>query len=136
MKLRGVASHLGVAVLVFVVSMLNWLAWLGWDQKRDVQPDGHETGPYHAWQVAGLALVLLGVAAVAVWGRRVVAALAGSVLGTTLAAGLDWSGDDGSGLWVIGVTILALGVLGAGGFAMGLASALVPDRLKVSSNRS
>jgi hypothetical protein len=136
MNLRGVVSHLGVAVLVFAVSMLNWLAWLGWDQKRDVQPDGHQTGPYQAWQVAGLALVLLGTAAVAVWGRRVVAALAGAVLGTALAAGLDWSRDDGSGLWVIGVALLALGMLGAGGFAMGLASALVPDRLKASANRS
>ncbi|MFC5747289.1 hypothetical protein [Actinomadura rugatobispora] len=136
MNLRGVVSHLGVTVLVFAVSMLNWLVWLGWDQKRDVQPDGIETGPYQAWQVVGLAVVLLGTGAVAVWGRRVVAALAGSVLGTALAAGLDWSRDDGSGLWVIGVTLLALGVLGAGGSTMGLASALVPDRLKASSSRS
>src|SRR5690348_6509703 len=89
-----------------------WAAWLGWDQQRDIQPDGASTGPYEPWQVIGLVLTLLAPVCWAAYrGHR-----AGAVLGTTTGLGVaafyDWSGD-GDGLFVIGVGLVVLGSLAA-----------------------
>ncbi|WP_420707388.1 hypothetical protein [Streptomyces sp. NRRL F-2799] len=46
-------------LLPAVVSAALWAAWLGWDEHRDVHPDGSTTGPYQPWQVIGLVLTLL-----------------------------------------------------------------------------
>ncbi|GGW28678.1 hypothetical protein GCM10010503_00120 [Streptomyces lucensis JCM 4490] len=94
------------------VALAVWAAWLGWDQHRDVHPDGTTTGPYEAWQVIGLVLTLLApVYWAASRGHR-----AGAVLGTsaglTVAAYLDWS-DDASGLFMVGVVLVMLGSLAA-----------------------
>ena len=53
------APYLLATLVMAVVSLAMWAAWLGWDQHRDVQPDGSTTGPYEAWQVIGLVLTLL-----------------------------------------------------------------------------
>ncbi|MFD7033943.1 hypothetical protein ACFWAR_38545 [Streptomyces sp. NPDC059917] len=89
-----------------------WAAWLGWDQHRDVHPDGTTTGPYAAWQVVGLVVTLLlpAYAIVARYGGAVY--VLGTTAGLGVAAGYDWS-DDSSGLFVIGVGLVVAGSLAA-----------------------
>jgi hypothetical protein len=84
--------------------------WLGWDQHRDVHPDGSTTGPYEAWQVIGLVLTLLAPVCWAASRRHLAAAVLGPTVGLTLAAYYDWS-DDSSGLFVIGVGLVMIGSL-------------------------
>lgn len=87
-----------------------WAGWLGWDQQRDVQADGSTTGPYEAWQVIGLGLTLLALVYWAASRAYVSAAVVGTTAGLAVAAYLDWS-DDSSGLFVIGVGLVAIGSL-------------------------
>ncbi|MFE5295932.1 hypothetical protein [Streptomyces sp. NPDC056632] len=108
------------------VSVAAWLAWLGWDQRRDVHPDGSETGPYEAWQVVGLVLTLLVAVGWAASRRHVQAASFGTAAGLTVASFVDWS-DDASGLYVIGVGMVAAGSL-AGAFAVSALIASVTGR--------
>ncbi|WOX23771.1 hypothetical protein [Streptomyces solicathayae] len=100
--------HLVATLVTAVVAAGLWAAWLGWDQQRDVHPDGSVSGPYEAWQVIGLGVTLL----VATYGTAAmgwfVAAVLGTTAGLTVAAFADWS-DDASGLFVIGVGMIAVG---------------------------
>ncbi|WP_329188304.1 hypothetical protein [Streptomyces sp. NBC_01428] len=97
-------------LLLAALSVALWAAWLGWDQHRDVHPDGSTTGPYEAWQVIGLVLTLLPPVFWAVSRHYVAGAVAGTTAGLTLAAGYDWS-DDSSGLFVVGVVLVMMGSL-------------------------
>ncbi len=95
-----------------VVAPLAWAGWLGWDQQRDVHPDGTTTGPYQPWQVIGPALTQLAPVYWATARRHPLAAVLGTSAGLTAAAYYDWS-DDAGGLFVIGVGLVALGSLAA-----------------------
>ncbi|MGW0211399.1 hypothetical protein ACWDZ8_38650 [Streptomyces sp. NPDC003233] len=106
---RAVAHLLPILVLTGV-SLAAWAAWLGWDQQRDVHPDGSTTGPYEAWQVIGLVLTLLAPVCWAASRRHLAGAVLGPTLGLTLAAFYDWS-DDSSGLFIIGVGLVMIGSL-------------------------
>ncbi|MET9106348.1 hypothetical protein [Streptomyces zhihengii] len=98
-----------VATLILALtSAALWAAWLGWDQHRDVHPDSSTTGPYEAWQVIGLVLTLLAPLYWAAARRHVTGAVLGITAGLTAAAYIDWS-DDASGLYMIGVIMVALG---------------------------
>ncbi|MEU1469394.1 hypothetical protein ABZ434_14365 [Streptomyces sp. NPDC005761] len=109
------------AILVLtVMTSAVWAAWLGWDQHRDVQPDGSETGPYEAWQVIGLVLTLLVPVYWAASRRYVAGAVLGVTAGLTAAAYYDWS-DDSSGLFMVGVGMTMVGSL----VATGVASAVI-----------
>lgn len=100
-----------MAILVLAVMTLAvWAAWLGWDQHRDVQPDGSETGPYEAWQVIGLVLSLLAPVYWAASRRYIAGAAFGVPVGLTVAAAYDWS-DDSSGLFLVGVVMIMVGSL-------------------------
>ncbi|MFF3252760.1 hypothetical protein ACFYWP_17520 [Actinacidiphila glaucinigra] len=103
-------SRLLPVVLQAVVASAAWAAWLGWDQHRDVQPDGTETGPYEAWQVVGLVLTLLPLVCWAASRGLFPAAVLGTTAGLTAAAFYDWS-DDSSGLFLVGVGMVATGSL-------------------------
>lgn len=100
-----------VAVLA-VATALNYLAWLGWDQHKDVHPDGSETGPYQEWQVVGL-IVVLGVLTAA--GARLgqaVASVATVTVVMTLAFSVDAATDaDADGLWAVGAIGVFAGTL-------------------------
>ncbi|WP_067479008.1 hypothetical protein [Actinomadura hibisca] len=100
----------GGAVAALVTTVAYW-AWLGWDRERVVQPDGHETGPYETWQVAGLVVTLL-VCGVIV--ARLGAPVA-AVVATTAALTVSWSisaaTSDDSGLWPIGAALVCVGTL-------------------------
>ncbi|MFI0164300.1 hypothetical protein [Streptomyces sp. NPDC017095] len=95
-----------------VVASLAWAAWLGWDQQRDVAPDGTVSGPYESWQVIGLVLTLLPPVYWATVRHHPVSAVLGTSAGLTAAACYDWS-DDSSGLFVIGVGLVLAGSLAA-----------------------
>ncbi|WP_327119034.1 hypothetical protein OG206_22935 [Streptomyces sp. NBC_01341] len=98
------------AFALAVIAAASWAGWLGWDQHRDVHPDGSTTGPYEAWQVIGLVLTLLVAVYWAASRGRVTAAVTGISVGLTAAAGYDWS-DDSSGLFAVGVTLILIGSL-------------------------
>src|SRR3954465_7133682 len=84
------------------VSVAAWAAWLGWDQHRDVHPDGSTPGPYEAWQGTGPAPALGLPVSRAACRRALAAAVLGTTAGLTVAAWYDWS-DDSSGLFAVGV---------------------------------
>ncbi|MGJ5828605.1 hypothetical protein [Streptomyces ossamyceticus] len=106
------AAQLLTVLVLAVASSAMWAAWLGWDQRRDVHPDGSTTGPYEAWQVIGLVLTLLAAVYWAASHRYFVGAVAGTTAGLTVASFYDWS-DDASGLYGIGVGLVMLGSLAA-----------------------
>ncbi|MER6061191.1 hypothetical protein [Streptomyces sp. NPDC001792] len=103
-------AHLLPILVLAGLSLAAWAVWLGWDQHRDVHPDGSTTGPYEAWQVIGLVLTLLAPVCWAASRRHLAAAVLGPTVGLTLAAYYDWS-DDSSGLFVIGVGLVMIGSL-------------------------
>lgn len=106
-----------MAILVLaVMTPAVWAAWLGWDQHRDVQPDGSVTGPYEAWQVIGLVLTLLAPVYWAASRRYIAGAVLGVTVGLTAAAYYDWS-DDSSGLFMVGVGMIMMGSLVVTGVA-------------------
>ncbi|MFC9248120.1 hypothetical protein ACFT7S_30080 [Streptomyces sp. NPDC057136] len=107
LPMKLVPQLLAILVLA-VVTLAAWAAWLGWDQHRDVQPDGTTTGPYEAWQVIGLLLALLAPVYWAASRRYIAGAVLGTTVGLTGAAYYDWS-DDSSGLFVIGVGMVMVG---------------------------
>ncbi|MFJ9814598.1 hypothetical protein ACIRU3_04870 [Streptomyces sp. NPDC101151] len=106
---KPVLQVLSIPVLAGL-SLAVWAAWLGWDQHRDVQPDGTTTGPYEAWQVIGLVLTLLAPVCWAASRRHVAGAVLGTTAGLTVAAYYDWS-DDSSGLFMVGVGLVMMGSL-------------------------
>ncbi|MDX3616283.1 hypothetical protein [Streptomyces europaeiscabiei] len=107
-RLRAHVPHLLSALVTAVAALTMWAAWLGWDQRRDLHPDGSSTGPYEAWQVIGLVLTLLVPVVWAASRRHITGAVVGTTAGLTVASFHDWS-DDASGLFVIGVTMVMLG---------------------------
>lgn len=104
---KPVLQLLSIPVLAGV-SLALWAAWLGWDQHRDVHPDGTTTGPYEAWQVIGLVLTLLAPVYWAASRRLMPGAVLGTTAGLTVAAYYDWS-DDASGLFMVGVGMVMMG---------------------------
>lgn len=108
------------AVLVAALSAAVWLAWMGWDTEYQVDPvTGSQSGPYEAWQVAGCAISLLVLLVVAlVTGVRKVLAPTALTIGFTAAWTIQAAQQpDQTGLFVIGATLIFVGV--------GLASAVV-----------
>ncbi|MCX4546325.1 hypothetical protein [Streptomyces sp. NBC_01565] len=99
-------------LLLFLVAVATWAAWLGWDQHRDVQPDGSVTGPYEAWQVIGLVLTLSAAVAWAALRGHAASAVLGITAGLTVACAYDWS-DDSSGLFAVGAAMVMVGTLAA-----------------------
>ncbi|MGW3599720.1 hypothetical protein [Streptomyces sp. NPDC005133] len=107
--LKLVPQLLAILVLA-ALALAVWAAWLGWDQHRDVHPDGSTTGPYEAWQVIGLVLTLLPLVYWAASRRFIAGAVLGITGGLTAAAYYDWS-DDSSGLFMVGVGMVMVGSL-------------------------
>ncbi|BCL15540.1 hypothetical protein [Micromonospora sagamiensis] len=97
-------------VALGAAAALAYLAFLGWDREKDLDPvTGSETGPYEAWQVVGLALVVGVLAFVAGRKHQVVAALVAIPAALTLAfVGTAVTGPE-PGFWPIGAALVALG---------------------------
>ncbi|MFC8227663.1 hypothetical protein [Streptomyces sp. NPDC057287] len=109
-RLPRTTHQLWAALLLFLMTLALWAAWLGWDQHRDVHPDGTTTGPYEAWQVIGLVLTLLVPLCWAASRQYVVSPVVGITGGLGVAAAYDWS-DDSSGLFAVGVGAIVVGSL-------------------------
>jgi hypothetical protein len=121
-RLLTLTLPLALTVALALIALGAWAAWLGWDQTRDVHPDGSTTGPYEAWQVIGLFLTVLAPLYWAASRRHLVAAVLGIPIGLTIAAYLDWS-DDASGLFLIGTALTLLGSLTATGITTAVITA-------------
>ncbi|ROO90879.1 hypothetical protein EDD29_8620 [Actinocorallia herbida] len=106
--MQQISRNAAPFLLLALAAAANWAAWLGWDQRYDTAPDGSVSGPYQAWQVAGLVVVL---AALLIGGAVRFGALAafGPTLGMFAAVVYDWSDDD-SGLWAVGASMVVLGM--------------------------
>ncbi|MYW63879.1 hypothetical protein GTY65_07310 [Streptomyces sp. SID8379] len=113
-RLPHPARRLLPALAPAATALAAWALWLGWDQTRDVHPDGSVTGPYEAWQVIGLVLTLLAPLYWSASRHHATAAALGTTTGLTAAAAYDWS-DDSSGLFMVGVVLVMLGSLAATG---------------------
>lgn len=100
-------ARLAPLLSLHLVPVAAWAVWLGWDQHRDVQPNGSVSGPYEAWQVVGLVLTLLAPVCLAAARGRARDAVLGTTAGLTAASWYDWS-DDSSGLFAIGVVTVAV----------------------------
>ncbi|MCX5411318.1 hypothetical protein [Streptomyces sp. NBC_00059] len=121
-RLRNAAPQPWAILVTALTTLALWAVWLGWDQHRDIHPDGSSTGPYEAWQVIGLVLTLL----VPLYWAASRQNIAGSVLGITAGLGLasfyDWS-DDASGLFAVGVImIMAASLVTTTGVSVGVAA--------------
>ncbi|MGI5215710.1 hypothetical protein [Plantactinospora sp. CA-290183] len=100
-------------VLTGAVTAAAYWGFLGWDQQKDTDPlTGNQTGPFQAWQVAGLVLVLAVLAfAAGLRGRPWLASIVVAVV-LTVSFALDAATDvDADGLWPIGAALVTLGSL-------------------------
>nr|GID87918.1 hypothetical protein Ade03nite_68420 [Actinoplanes derwentensis] len=98
---------------VAVLSALSWFGWMGWD--NEYQADG--SGPYEAWQVAGCGASLIVILALAIrLGARPLAAAAAMTVAFTSAWSVTAASTDTSGLWVVGMILVLVGM--AAGTAM------------------
>ncbi|WP_106396461.1 hypothetical protein [Actinocorallia populi] len=121
----------GAWVAVAALTAANWAVWLGWDQKYDEHPDGSVSGPYEAWQVAGLVVVLAALVVATALARRPWTAVLAPTFGMALAVVVDWSDDD-SGLWAIGAGMVVIGMLAATGAAVAVLRAIRPSGVRPS----
>lgn len=117
-------------VLLGGVTLAAYWALLGWDRERDVDPaTGAETGPYQAWQLLGLGVVLAVLTFEA--GRRGHPWLATLVVPAALTASFvvsavtDRSSD---GLWPVGAVLVAVGSAVGTGLVAGLGAYLGRQR--------
>ncbi|MBF9133809.1 hypothetical protein I0C86_33470 [Plantactinospora sp. S1510] len=129
--MTDVPQQSGRSVLLWGVALagataLAYWAFLGWDQHKETDPvTGSQTGPYQAWQVVGLGLVLaLLVFETARRGRPWLASLVVTVVLTVFFA-VDAATDaDGDGLWPVGAALVAVGSLFGTGLVAGIGAYL------------
>lgn len=101
-----------VAGAVALGTLIAYLAWLGWDQTKELGADGYLHGPYQSWQVAGLVITIVALASIG--GRLMPPLLSAFVISVVLT--LTWSVDaatdpgmENDGLWPIGSIMIAAG---------------------------
>ncbi|MGA3527679.1 hypothetical protein [Melissospora conviva] len=87
-----------------------YLALFGWDQRKDLDVvTGNETGPYEAWQIIGLGLVVAALAFLAGRKHQVLSAVVALPLALTAAFAVIAVSSPEPGFWPIGALLLALG---------------------------
>lgn len=93
------------AVAAGIATIVNYLAWLGWDQTRDFHPD--VMGAYEPWQFVGLALGLAVIAVVAGWGRHPWEAVIAVTVVMLLCVTVSGTMANADGLFIIGAFVAA-----------------------------
>lgn len=100
-----------LAIIALATSAL-YAAWLAWDQQKNLNPVTLvETGPYERWQIVGLVLCFGVLAFAAGWRRSTPACLLAMPLTMAVCVATDWLTGPDSGLWIVGVGLLAVGTL-------------------------
>ncbi len=108
--IRRVVSAIAALIISAVATLAAYMAFLGWDHKKVLGPDGNLHGPYEAWQVVGFSAVMALIAAAVGWVSRSLAGAIGCTVMLTVGASIDASNDvENDGLWPLGVTFLAIG---------------------------
>jgi len=101
----------GVGTCVAIATVVAYGAWLGWDQVKDVAPDGSTSGPYQTWQVLGLGAVLAVIGIAGGWvGRPLVTGFVSAAF-MGLCFAIDGATDppqQNDGLWTIGAFAVTL----------------------------
>jgi hypothetical protein len=121
---RRPTALLGAALL----SVLAWVAWLGWDQEYQVDPaTGIASGPYEAWQVVGCVLTLLVAAVVAGVAARAVVAAAWVTVPFTVCWTVSAAREDETGLFAVGALMIAVGLY-LGSLAVATAAGVLTRR--------
>jgi hypothetical protein len=98
---------------VAVATLIAYVAWLGWDQVKDVAPDGSTSGPYQAWQVVGLVATLGVIGVVGGWMGRPLATAAAAAIAMGACFAIDGATEPpiyNDGLWVVGAFFTTVGV--------------------------
>jgi hypothetical protein len=107
-----------------------WFAWLGWDSEYYLV-DGVSQGPYRTWQVLGCGLsIAVGSVVAYAWVRSVWAIFvlaAAADIGFAVPWTMHAISTDDTGLWVVGLLFLLVGV-GSGLVAVLAVSAAVAAR--------
>jgi hypothetical protein len=121
-------------LIVAVLSVGAWFAWMGWDHQYQIDPRTQEaSGPYEAWQVVGCvgSLLVLLVTALLLRVRWVIAAPAMTVAFTAAWTATAASTDD-TGLYGVGMILLLLGL--AAGTTVVSMVVLGPRQLRAHSS--
>jgi hypothetical protein len=108
------AKHLAVPLLG-AAAVASWTAWLSWESGYHTDAaTGAISGPYSWWQVAGCAVTVAALAALAErWLHPTVVAIVIAVA-FTVAWSVDAAASDETGLWPVGATLVLVGTaLGA-----------------------
>ena len=111
-RIRSLISAFMIGAILAVATLIAYLAWIGWDQTKQLGADGYLHGPYESWQVAGLVITVLALAAIGGWRGQVVASILAIPAVLTLTWSVDAATDAGmenDGLWPIGSTMIAGG---------------------------
>lgn len=121
------AGRARTAIVTGVVTLVAYVALLGWDQAKTVSADGTTTGPYESWQVVALVLVLGATAALAGWRRRTWVATVTMTLVLTLCWSFDAATDPADlndGLWPVGALLVLIGTFAGAAVVAGIAAAV------------
>ena len=125
---RG-AAWLASALVLAALTAAAWYGWLGWDHEYQTDPVTNVvSGPYETWQVAGLAVTLLGLAIGAVVLVSPLFPLVVMPLAFTVAWSVDAARQDETGLWGAGALFILVGMSLAGVVLAVLANALLGRR--------
>lgn len=120
-RFRATAKHrLAWTAALLLGPTVGYFALFSWDHERKY-PYGETSGPYGTWQIALLLAILLPLVVTAA--RRSMPVLATVLISTTLTFWFaqDWAQTDDSGLYAVGVIMLAVGSLVGVGFVAALA---------------
>ncbi|XVX20659.1 hypothetical protein ACQP1U_01895 [Actinomycetota bacterium] len=101
------------SVALALIAAAAYAAFLGWDDEYQTDPvTGQVAGPYAAWQVIGLALVIAVTAAVAGWhgqGRTAVLTMPVALTLAFIVSALLL--PDETGLFLVGALLMLIGSL-------------------------
>ncbi|MGW5669184.1 hypothetical protein [Micromonospora sp. NPDC003776] len=129
MELSGARlSPLG-GLLLAAATVGTWFAWLSWNTGYRIDPEtGARSGPYAVWQVAGCVLTLAVVAAAGGWWLSPWLVAPVMTVAFTVPWAVQAASIDGSGLWVVGATLVLIGTA-AGSGVVSLGTHLLHRRL-------
>jgi hypothetical protein len=96
---------------IAVATLVDYVSWIAWAQGRPLKPDGSYGDPYQPWQIVGLVIGLIVIAAVAGWHDRASTAIGTVTVVLTLSVSVDWATDPpahNDGLWGVGAIMVAI----------------------------